>query len=129
MQDAHSEIVAATEALLDAVGRQDWTGYVALSDPELTAFEPEARGSLVKGLGFHQTYFEARGDVAAVRQTVCDPDVRMLGPDSALIAYVRLVQSYDPERGHRTDRFEETRVWQRGADGWRQIHFHRSTPE
>ena len=51
--------------------------------------------------------------------------VHVLGPDAAVIAYVRLVQvGAQPTRTHC---FEETRVWRRSENGhWVNVHFHRS---
>jgi calcium/calmodulin-dependent protein kinase (CaM kinase) II len=46
--------------------------------------------------------------------------------DVAVVAYVRLVQSTLEGGKTITTAFEETRVWQRQASGWRHVHFHRS---
>ena len=54
------------------------------------------------------------------------PHVRMLGPDAAVVCYVRLTQSVDATGAPQTSRFEETRVWQRENGHWKHVHFHRS---
>ena len=50
-------IETLNEQLLDAIDNGDLETYRELCDSSLTAFEPEALGNLVEGLGFHETYF------------------------------------------------------------------------
>ncbi|GIW96613.1 MAG: hypothetical protein KatS3mg110_4654 [Pirellulaceae bacterium] len=121
------EVLELTRRLLDAIAERDWEEYCQLCDEGLTSFEPEARGCLVEGLAFHQFYFDTRIAEVYGRSTICAPFVRMLGRDVALVAYVRITQRVKPDGTVASDRFEETRVWQRQADGgWRHVHFHRS---
>jgi hypothetical protein len=123
---ADAELIALNQRLLDSITAADWKTYEELCDPTLSAFEPEARGRLVEGMAFHRFYFE-RGKPKVVPQaTMCSPHVRFLGDDVAVISYVRLVQKLDESGAPVTTVSEETRVWQRQADGWRHVHFHRS---
>ena len=98
-------------------------------DLTLTCIEPETNGNIIVGLPFHKYFF----DLARTHQpiaptpklnTVCSPHVRMLGPDHALIVYVRVVQ-----QGDKISTGEETRVWKRDpvSKEWRNVHFHRSS--
>jgi calcium/calmodulin-dependent protein kinase (CaM kinase) II len=119
------ELLALTRRLLDSIARRDWATYQALCDPTLTAFEPEAAGCLVEGLDFHQFYFQLESGTQPVQTTLSAPHVRVMG-DVAVVSYVRLVQRAGPG-GATTTAFQETRVWQRGPDGWKHVHFHRST--
>ena len=127
--DATTEVLAATQALLEAIFRGDWETYTRLCAEDITAIEPEARGHLVQGLAFHQTYFPAQPkdpqDDSLPTITISSPHIRILG-DAAVIAYVRLVQSVDPLGEIVTSATEETRVWQRVSGGWKHVHFHRS---
>ena len=124
-----AEIVAVTTRLLGAVGTGDYAEYSRLSDPSLTCVEPETNGNIIEGLAFHKYFF----DLARVHQpvaptpklnTVSSPHVRMLGPDHALIVYIRVIQ-----QGDKISTAEETRVWKRdpASNQWRNIHFHRSS--
>jgi calcium/calmodulin-dependent protein kinase (CaM kinase) II len=122
-----AELAEVTHRLLDAIGQGDWEAYVQLSHPAMTCFEPEAKGELVHGLPFHQTYFETPGGGTVLRQTVCGLRVWPLG-EGAAVAYTRLVQGWSAETGHWTRKFEETRVWRQEAGAWRQVHVHRSAP-
>lgn len=112
------------QRLLDAIANGDWAVYRSLCAPDLTAFEPEARGQLVEGLAFHRFYFE-NGTFSVPRQTtMASARVRIFG-DVAIVCYVRLLQAQTRE-GFVTQAFEETRVWHRHDGQWRHVHFHRS---
>ena len=112
------------ERLLYAIDNGDLETYRELCDPSLTAFEPEALGNLVEGLGFHETYFGS--PTSGIRKSsVRAPHIRLLG-DTAVVAYVRLVQNTTSTSQHSTTAFEETRIWHKTEDGWKNVHFHRS---
>jgi ketosteroid isomerase-like protein len=115
-----------TEKLLQAVAAADWETYRELCHPELTCFEPETEGHLVEGLEFHAYYFRLGGHMGPSAVTIVAPKVWNLGPEAAVVAYTRLVQSQDEQGRPVTRRFQETRVWQKTADGWKHVHFHRS---
>ena len=119
------ELLRLTQRLLDSITAGDWATYEELCDPSLTAFEPEAPGQIVEGLGFHRFYFDLGGIRGRHQTTVCSPRVRVLG-DVAVVAYVRLIQRVGPEGGAVTVASAETRVWQRRDGRWRHVHFHRS---
>lgn len=122
----------ANERLLDAIAKGDYLTYSCLVSDDLTCFEPEGCGHLVKGIGFHKYYFDlARNDAAPsqpTNTTMVEPHTRIIG-DVAVVAYVRMVQ-----RGHATTRVEETRIWRRlpgdsALSKWQLVHFHRSAPQ
>ena len=121
----NEEILQLNQRLLDAIATADWTTYEALCDPELTAFEPEARGQRVQGLGFHRFYFDLGAPTQALHTTMVDPRVCMLGDDAAVVTCIRLVQA-QTDQGPVTTRNEETRIWQRRDGHWRHTHFHHS---
>ena len=112
------------ERLLYAIDSGDLETYRELCDPSLTAFEPEALGNLVEGLGFHETYFGSPAS-GKRKSSVRAPHIRLLG-DTAVVAYVRLVPSTTSDGQHSTTAFEETRIWHKTGDGWKNVHFHRS---
>ena len=121
------EILSLTRRLLEAIARGDWEEYCRLCDPTLSAFEPEARGHLVEGMEFHRFYFDRGGVKDPSNTTISQPHVRLLGDDAAVVSYTRLIQHLDPHGAPVTSAFQETRVWHRSEDGWRNVHFHRST--
>ena len=126
MNDARDELLDLTKRLLDSISSGDWEVYVSLCDPALTCFEPETKGHLVEGMEFHRFYFENTHGKSVRAETVVEPRVDLLGEDVALVCYVRLVQKKDADGKDVTDRFQETRVWKKKADGWKHVHFHRS---
>jgi calcium/calmodulin-dependent protein kinase (CaM kinase) II len=125
-----AEVLQVTGQLLDAIAERDWETYAALVDPQISAFEPEARGHLVEGLQFHRYYFDLPDDSGGEsprNTTMASPKVWLLGKDVAVVAYVRLTQKLQGQTPV-TTACEETRVWRRVDGRWRHIHFHRSLP-
>ena len=120
------QLIALTQRLLESIAQGDWPTYEQLCDPSLTAFEPEARGQLVEGLPFHKFFFDLGRRETPRNTTICSPHVRMLGAHAAIVSYVRLHQSLNSQGVPETQKFEETRVWQRHDGQWKHVHFHRS---
>lgn len=125
---SEKEIIDLTKQLVHAITHSDWQTYTELCAEDLTAFEPEAIGFLVQGMPFHQHYFDMKDQspYANVTTTLSSPHVRMLGDESAIIAYVRLTQRVAPDGNSTTSSTQETRVWQRIDGRWKHVHFHRS---
>jgi ketosteroid isomerase-like protein len=135
MPTPEDEILELNRRLLAAVAAGDWKTYCQLVAEDITCFEPEARGHLVEGLPFHEFYFklppppDAKSTPARpVTTTMTAPSVRLLSPDVALVAYVRLTQTLDDAGKPVTRSSEETRIWQKRAGHWKHVHFHRSLP-
>ena len=123
-----NEITELTRKLVHAITHADWTTYVELCSDDLTAFEPEAEGFLVEGMAFHQHYFDMdkQSPYVNVTTTLSSPHVRMMGPDAAVISYVRLTQKVGADSTSTTTATQETRVWHRLNGKWQHVHFHRS---
>jgi calcium/calmodulin-dependent protein kinase (CaM kinase) II len=121
-----SELLDLTRRLLQAITTGDWDTYQLLCDRSLTAFEPEACGQLVSGIEFHRFYFGLGRPSGNINTTMVAPHVRLLGPDAAVVSYVRLTQSVGDDGRPRSACCEETRVWQRQDGQWLHVHFHRS---
>lgn len=122
------ELLQLNNDLLASIAAHDWTTYERLCAPNLTAFEPEARGQLVEGLAFHKFYFDLPNSGGPRHTTVCAPRVRLMG-DAAIVTYLRLTQRLDAAGRPSTSAIEETRIWQRVDGRWRHVHFHRSAPQ
>ena len=119
------ELLQLNQRLLESIATADWAVYQELCDPALTAFEPEALGQLVEGMDFHRFYFNLGSVSRSHYTTLCSPRIRVLG-DVAIVAYVRLNQRTGGDGLPITTGFEETRIWQRQGQQWKQVHFHRS---
>ncbi|MHB8898821.1 MAG: DUF4440 domain-containing protein [Thermoguttaceae bacterium] len=129
MSDAETviqDLLRLNQQLLDSIASGDWKTYSSLCDPTISAFEPDARGHLVEGMDFHRFYFDLGSADGPRNTTMSSPHVRLLD-NTAVVAYVRLVQHLDADGHCVTDRCEETRVWQREGERWLHVHFHRST--
>jgi len=123
-----SEILSLNQRLLESIASADWVTYCELCDADLTAFEPEGRGHLIEGLGFHHFYFDLGAATGPRHTTMASPQVRFLGDEVALLTYVRLTQKLNDAGVPVTSPMEETRVWHRRDGRWRHVHFHRSAP-
>jgi len=120
-----NEVLELNKQLLDSIAKGDWKTYEELCDPSLTAFEPEARGHLIKGLDFHRFYFDLGVAEGARNTTMASAKVRLMG-EVAVVTYIRLVQYVDESGVPITSHFEETRIWQQQDGRWQHVHFHRS---
>jgi len=120
-----TELILLNERLLQSIAGGDWKTYAELCDGSITAFEPEARGYLVEGMGFHKFYFDLGGSTGPRHTTITSPHVRLMG-DVAVVSFVRITQRLDDSGNPATYHSEETRVWQRKDGVWRHVHFHRS---
>jgi Calcium/calmodulin dependent protein kinase II association domain len=123
-----TELLDLTRQLLNAIAERDWATYEQLCDPSLTCFEPESLGHLVEGMPFHKFYFEIQGGLRVRNTTLTSPQVRSLGPDAAVVSYVRLIQKIDDNGNPASAAVAETRIWQRIDGKWKHVHFHRSEP-
>ncbi len=120
-----SELLELNQRLLDSIHQQDWTTYTQICTKDLTAYEPEALGHLVKGLEFHKTYFDLEPGSGSSKSTISSPDVRLLG-SVAVVCFIRLVQATNAEGETATFSSEETRIWEQQDGTWKHVHFHRS---
>ena len=123
-----TEIIDLTRRLVESITHCDWQTYTDLCAEDLTAYEPEAQGYLVQGMGFHKHYFDMQDEspYANVTTTLSSPSVRMLGTDAALIACIRLTQRVGSDGNSTTSSTQETRIWQRIDGRWKHVHFHRT---
>ncbi len=119
------ELLTLSQKLLESIAAADWETYAALCDESISAFEPESQGHLVEGMEFHRFFFNLGASPGTFNITLAAPHVRLMG-DAAVVSYVRLTQRSDAEGKVTISRCEETRVWQRVADRWQHVHFHRS---
>ena len=124
---SQQEIIDLTSRLIHAITHADWDVYTDLCAEDLTAFEPEAVGNLIEGMGFHKHYFDMsdQSPYAGVTTTISSPHVRLMG-DVAVIAYIRLTQRVGEDGKSSTTACQETRVWQQVEGRWQHVHFHRS---
>lgn len=127
MEESEQELLELSQQLLDSIDQQDWSTYTKLCDSDLTAYEPEGVGHLIKGMGFHRFYFDLESTGLPKQSTISSPVVRVIG-DCAVITYIRVCQRLTSDGAVPSSAFEETRIWQKSDGEWKHIHFHRSLP-
>jgi ketosteroid isomerase-like protein len=112
------EILKLERAALDRWGKGDPDGYVEISAPEATYFDPFVEHR-VDGLPAIQAWLEqARGKVKIDRDEIIEPLVQVIG-DAAILSF-RFV-SYGSEGSMR---WNCTEVYQRLETGWKIVHTH-----
>lgn len=126
----HDQLLRVTTQLLASIDARDLETYRALTAPDLTSFEPEAKGHRIDGLPFHE-FFLSRPlrPGSSARSEILNFHARTLGPNSAVACYTRITQKHDGDSGaFRLSHANETRVFTRASESapWRQSHFHRS---
>lgn len=127
MEKTERELLDLSYELLMSIDQQDWNAYTRLCDPELTAFEPEGAGNVIRGMAFHKFYFDLEASGLPKQSTISSPLIRVIG-DCAVITYIRVCQRLNADGGVPTSAFEETRIWEKQDGQWKHIHFHRSPP-
>lgn len=123
------EILAINQAMLESVVRGDWESYALFCSHDLSCFEAETDGVLVEGLAFHRFYFEIPAvpgsSSSPVQVSMARPHLRWLHNNAVVLSYTRLTQRISHGEPV-TSRCTETRIWQRLAERWQQVHVHRS---
>jgi hypothetical protein len=124
--------------LLDRHLRSIWEGdletYRATTAPDVTFFEWYISTQRIDGLEFHlretaASYRAAQAQRGSDRLYEIDHEV--LAPrvqfyeDVAIVTYTLLMR-YTTDQGVRHTEHNETRVFHRGANGWRLVHCHKS---
>jgi ketosteroid isomerase-like protein len=113
------QILALERAALDRWGRGDPSGYLEISAPDVTYFDPFLQRRL-DGLEALTSYYEGlRGKVRVARDEVIAPKVVVTG-DLAVLScnYVSYGGSEDAHRWNCTE------VHRRDPSGWRIVHTH-----
>lgn len=123
------EIIMLTAKLIASIRDNDYKTYALLCDPSLTAFEPHTSGLLVKGTTDNTFLIERElgGSCKVINTTFHSPCVHLLGSHAACIAYKRLTQYTDNESHPHTYQAEETRIWLKKGEIWKNVHRHNSS--
>ena len=118
---AADDILALETAALERWCAGDPSGFLEISAPEVTYFDPFLDKRL-DGLKALAAYYEAiRGKVSAARFEIVEPQVTMLGPDGAVLAF-NFVSDNGSEG--RQMRWNCSEVYARKPEGWRIVQTH-----
>jgi hypothetical protein len=118
MSDDADEILALERAALERWGAGDPDGFLELSDPEVTYFDPFIERRLDGLAGLAALYNELRGKVHIDSFEMVNPMVQFAG-GSAVLTF-----QFVSRGGEGTLRWNTTEVYHRTAAEWRIIHTH-----
>ncbi|MCG8566872.1 MAG: nuclear transport factor 2 family protein [Desulfobacterales bacterium] len=119
------EVETCLMDLLHSVQQADIETYLSRVSPEVSCFEPESRGHLLRGLGLHRFLVEAARPVEKYHIELVDPLIRV-GKDMAYVAYTLHLTELDGGKQAQLTAENVTRIFQREDGGWKMVHFHRS---
>ncbi len=110
--------------LLHSIQKADIEAYLCRVSDQVSCFEPETRGHLLKGIGLHQYLVEQAVPVENYHIELIDPMIKVAG-DMAFAAYtLHLTEIIGTEE--RISSENVTRIFQRENLAWKMVHFHRS---
>jgi hypothetical protein len=113
-----AEIIALERAALDRWGAGDPSGYLEISAPEVTYFDPFIERRL-DGWDRLSAYYESlRGKIHVDRDELIEPAVQVLG-EVAVLTFNLVSHS-----GATSMRWNCTEVYRRGGQGWRIVQTH-----
>ena len=121
MSDELNEILIK---LLHSIQTRDWNTYETLTSSNLSCFEPEAKGELIRGLAFHKFFFEPYNIEIKYNIELIDPISQQNG-SIGYIAYTLILQKRKGDEITIT-KTNETRIFEKENGKWKMIHFHRS---
>lgn len=110
--------------LLHSIQTADVEAYLCRVSEDVSCFEPETRGHLLRGLGLHRYLVEKSAPVENYHIELIDPLIRVSG-DMAFIAYtLHLTEIIGNEEQICAENV--TRIFQKENFVWKMVHFHRS---
>lgn len=111
-------VIALERAALDRWGQGDPGGYLEISAPDVTYFDPYV-GHRVDGLAALQACYEPlRGKVQIDSDDMVDPCVQVIG-DAAILTF-----HYFSQGSEGAMRWNCTEVYCRAGDDWTIVHTH-----
>lgn len=122
-EEIAAEIVALERAALDRWGAGDPSGYLEISAPDVTYFDPFLARRLDGSEALKAWYEPLRGTVGIERYELIEPKVQLCG--GAAVLTFNLV-SYS---GATTMRWNCTEVYRNDTAGWRLIQTHWSVTQ
>jgi hypothetical protein len=118
--DVSSTIVAIERAALDRSDRGDPEGFLEISDPEVSYFDPTLERP-IHGLGALRAYY--RSWPASEPASGVMSNVKVQGSaDVAVLTFNYASKTLEPPQ--RVTRWNATEAYRRTSNGWRIIHTH-----
>jgi ketosteroid isomerase-like protein len=119
VDEVSMQLIQRERAALDRWGRGDPDGFLEISAPDVTYFDPFLPEEIHGLSALRQYYAQLRGKIYVECDEMIDPKVQISG-DAAVLSYRYA------SRGRKGDemRWNATEVYRRGEDGWRIVHSH-----
>jgi hypothetical protein len=114
-----AHILALERAAMDRWGNGDPSGFLELSSPDVTYFDPYIERRLDGLEALTRRYEELRGKVHIDHCEFIQPKVQFCGDASAVLTY-----NFVSHSGDIVDRWNCTEVYQRTKTGWEIIQTH-----
>jgi ketosteroid isomerase-like protein len=115
---AAGTIIDMERAALERWGRGDPAGFLEISAPEVSYFDPFIERRLDGLPALRSWYDQIRGKVHIDRFEIIDPRVQIVG-DIAVLTY-----RFDSQGSEGTLQWNTTEVYERTSAGWRIAHTH-----
>lgn len=118
-KDITGAVLSMEKAALDRWGKGDPSGFLEISDGDVSYFD-NMQEMRLDGLEALTKYYESiRGQVHLDRFELIHPKVQPCGDDAAVLTY-----NFVGTNGEKTSRWNCTEVYKRTDKGWRIIHTH-----
>ncbi len=117
-EQASAEIIALERAALDRWGAGDPSGYLEISAPEVTYFDPFLERRVDGHAALSAWYAPLRGTIHIDRYELIEPKVQVYG-ETAVLTFNLLSHS-----GATTMRWNCTEVYHQTKEGWRIVQTH-----
>ncbi len=118
-RDVPSTILAIERAALDRSDRGDTEGFLEISDPEVTYFDPFLERP-IHGLDALRAYYHKAPASEQAPGEMSNVKVQSSG-DVAVLTFNYASKTLKPQR---VTRWNATEVYRRTSNGWRIIHTH-----
>ena len=116
--DASATILARERAALDRWGKGDTDGYLEISAPDVTYFDPFVKNRL-DGIASLEAWYEPiRGKIHIDRDEIVAPRVQMIG-DAAILSFQFVSHGSEGAK-----RWNCTEVYCRSGAEWQIVHSH-----
>lgn len=116
--DIPATILALERAALDRWGRGDTDGYLELSAPDVTYFDPFVKSRLDGIAALGAWYEPVRGKIKIDRDEIVAPQAQMVG-DAAILTFQFISHGSEGAK-----RWNCTEVYRRSGATWQIVHTH-----
>jgi ketosteroid isomerase-like protein len=116
--DIAKSLIAMEHAALERWGKGDPDGFLEISSPDVSYFDPFTERRLDGLAALCALYDQIRGKIHIDRFEMIEPLVQVAG-DVAVLTF-----RFDSHGSEGSMRWNTTEVYQRNPDGWKIIHTH-----